>query len=108
MKYNNSFYLQLTRNIFTEEYSDMSIRAKWLFIVLNELEQRYCNKNTDFFLRTDKQLCEDTGYSINTLKKAKAELKKHPELVIISRGRWHYTNTGKSSIQQPTKYQIMS
>jgi hypothetical protein len=107
MKYDNSFYLQLSREIFKEEYSGMSIRAKWLFVVLNELEQKYCNKNSNFFLRTDKQLCEDTGYSINTLKKAKAELKKYPELVRISRGHWHYTDTGKSSIQQPTSYQIL-
>lgn len=107
MKYDNRFYLQLTRTIFTDECKDLSLKAKWLFVVLNELEQRYCNAKSSFFLRTDKQLCEDTGFSINTVKKAKAELKKHPELVKISRGHWHYTNTGKSSIQQPTSYQIL-
>lgn len=107
MKYGNTHYMQLSREIFSEKYADMSIRAKWLFVTLNELEQRYCNKNSNFFLRTDKQLCKDTGYSINTLKRAKAELKKYPELVIISRGHWHYSNTGKSSIQQPTRYQIV-
>ena len=108
MKYENRFYMQLSREIFTEKYSEMSKNAKWLFVVLNELEQRYCNKNSQFFLRTDTQLCEDTGLSINTLKKAKAELKRYPELVKISRGHWHYTETGKSSIQQPTRYQIMA
>lgn len=73
---------------------------------LNELEQRYCNENS-FFFRTDQQLCEDTGFSINTLKRAKAELKKYPELIKISRGHWQYPNTGKSSIQQPTRYEIL-
>ena len=44
MKHGNKFYLELTREIFTDEYKDLSVGAKWLFVVLNELEQRYTGK----------------------------------------------------------------
>ena len=59
MKHGNTFYLELTREIFTEEYADLSVGAKWLFVVLNELEQRYTGKDEDFFYRTDAELSED-------------------------------------------------
>ena len=39
MKHGNSNYLQLSRSIFTEKYKTLSNNAKWLFVVLNELEQ---------------------------------------------------------------------
>ena len=49
MKHGNSNYLQLSRSIFTEKYKTLSINAKWLFVVLNELEQRYTGDEKDFF-----------------------------------------------------------
>lgn len=52
-KYNNEFFLQLSREIFTPKYKNLSNGAKWLFVVLNELEQRYTTGKPggeDFFL----------------------------------------------------------
>lgn len=108
MKNGNVFYMELSRAIFDEQHKNMSRNAKWLFVCLNELEQRYCSNNSDrdFFMSTDKQLCDITGFSINTLKAAKAELRK-TDLVDVSRGGWHYTDTGKSAISQPTVYRIL-
>ena len=56
MKYNNTNFLQLTRKLFQEQYKDLSINAKWLFVVLNELEHRYTGEKEDFFTRSDTQL----------------------------------------------------
>lgn len=113
MKHGNTYYMELPRDIFHPVYADMSKNAKWLFIILNELEHRFAGdyeaEDEDFFIRrTDQKLCEDTGFSICTLKKAKAELKQYPELVQIWRGHWHYKQTGKSDIKQPTCYRIIA
>lgn len=56
MKHGNSNYLQLSRSIFTEKYKTLSINAKWLFVVLNELEQRYTGDEKDYFFRTNEEL----------------------------------------------------
>lgn len=105
MKTGNRFYMQLSRAPFDENHH-LSHSALVLFVWLNELEQRFTGEDKDWFLCTDEELCEFTGYSINTVKKAKAELKQ-TDLVEISRGKWIYTKTGKSGIKQPTKYRIL-
>lgn len=76
MKHNNIFYMQVSREIFTEKYKDLSVNAKWLFVVLNELEQRYTGEHEDFFFRSNADLANDCGFSLATLKRAKAELVK--------------------------------
>ena len=106
MKHGNSFYLELTRDIFTEEYKNLSVGAKWFFVVLNELEQRYTGKGNDFFFRTDEQLVDDTGFSINTVRKYKAELKR-TALVKIGKGHWIDPATGKKSEKRYTAYRIL-
>lgn len=107
MKKGNIFYMELSRAIFDDKHKDLSRNAKWLFVCLNELEQRFCpDRGRDWFLSTDKDLCDITGFSINTLKAAKSELRK-TDLVEVSRGQWIYADTGKSSIKQPTKYRIL-
>lgn len=106
MKHGNTFYLELTREIFSEEYADLSVGAKWLFVVLNELEQRYTGKDCDFFFRTDEQLVKDTGFSINTLRKYKAEL-KNTDLIKIGKGHWRNPDTGKKSENHFTAYKIL-
>ena len=55
MKYGNDYYLQLSRHLFADKYKDMSINAKWLYVVLNELEQRFTGKDKDWFFRTDEE-----------------------------------------------------
>lgn len=73
MKHGNSNYLQLTRSIFTEKYKTLSNNAKWLFVVLNELEQRYTGDEKDYFFRSNEELAEDCGFSLAGLKRAKAQ-----------------------------------
>lgn len=75
-KYGNTNYLQLTRYLWNDEYKGLSVNAKWLFICLKELEHRYCNEhNKTYFFCSDKDLCDITGMSINTVKRAKKELR---------------------------------
>lgn len=106
MKYNNNNFLQLSRKLFTEDYINLSINAKWLFVVLNELEHRYTGKKEDFFTRSDSQLSVDTGLSLSTLKRAKSELKKTD---LIQTWKCHFINndTGKMSKVYYTAYRIL-
>lgn len=107
MKYDNTFYMQLSRSIFDEEHKNLSVGAKWLFVVLNELEQRYCTRKTKWFFRSDEELANDAGYSIGTLKKYKAELKKNAnDLVVLGKCHWIDPETGKKSEKAVTSYTI--
>ena len=82
----------------------MSNNAKWLFVVLNELEQRYTGKNEDFFFRTDADLAKDANLSLSVLKRAKAELLKY-DLVQSWQTHYIYPN-GKKSEKHMTAYRI--
>lgn len=106
MKYGNKFYLELTREIFTEKYKDLSINAKWLFVVLNELEHRFTKENRDFFIRSNSSLCKDTGMSMATLKRAKAEL-QNTDLIETWFSHYVDKNTNKKSIRHFTAYRIL-
>lgn len=107
MKYNNKFFMQVTRCIFDEQHKNLSVGAKWLFIVLNECEHKYCANGKSYFTRSDEELAKDAGYSINTLKKYKAELKKNAQdLVEIGRVRW-CDDQGRKSLQAITGYKIL-
>lgn len=76
-KHGNVYFLQLSRLIFNDEpYKSLSVNAKWLYVVLKELEQRYTGTNQDYFWRMNRDLAEDTGFSERTLDRAKAELLK--------------------------------
>ena len=105
MKYNNDYYMQVTRRIVNDEAcKSLSVNAKWLYIVLKELEQRFCNgrDKRNIFTRSDPQLATDTGMSLATLKRAKAELSK-TDLVIFSVGL--YDGKGRCN-QRITSYEI--
>lgn len=106
MKHGNSFYLELTRELFTEEYKTLSNGAKWLFVVLNELEQRYTGKGCDYFFRTDEELAKDAGYSTKTLKRFKKELRE-TELVEMWNGHFVDSETGKKSEKKVSFYRIL-
>ena len=90
MKHGNSNYLQLSRSIFTEKYKTLSNNAKWLFVVLNELEQRYT---------------EDCGFSLAGLKRAKAELLK-TDLVQTWQSHFVDSETGVKSSVHVTCYRV--
>lgn len=107
-KYGNKFYLQLTREIFSDKYKELSTGAKWLFVVLNELEHKYASGSADAesFLRSDKKLAQDAGLSLSTLKRCKEELRK-TDLVSIGIGHWITDKkTGKLSEKKETSYTI--
>ena len=108
-KYKDGHYLQLTRDIFTEEYKNLSIGAKWLFVLLNELEHRYtkgCEDGRDSFFRSNHDLAADMGVSEPTIKRYKAELQR---VGLIKVWQSHYVDmdTGKKSEKRITKYRIL-
>jgi hypothetical protein len=106
MKHHNTHFLQLSRKIFTSEYSNLSNGAKWLFVVLNELEQKYTGEKEDFFFRTNEDLVNDTGFGITKLKLVKAELVKTD---LIKTWRMHFIDkaTGRRSEKTVTAYKII-
>ena len=106
MKHGNSFYLELSREIFTEKYNNLSIGAKWLFVILNELEQRFSGKHEECFFRSDEQLAADMGVSIKTLQKYKSEL-RNTDLIEVSMGHFIDPQTGKRSEKHFTFYKIL-
>ena len=105
MKYGNDYYLQLSRHLFADKYKNMSINAKWLYVVLNELEQRFTGKDKDWFFRTDEELAKDAGMSEKTLKRAKSELRESG-LVEITLAHFVDKQTGEKSKKKVTAYKI--
>jgi hypothetical protein len=105
MKHGNTFYMELSRCIFTEEYNHLSNNAKWLFVVLNELEQRYTGQKENFFFRSNEDLAKDAGMSLPTLKRAKKEL---IETDLIEHWLTHFidTQTKKKSEKKVSAFRI--
>ena len=102
-------FIQLSRDIFDDKYKDLSTGAKWLYVVLNELEHRYTTgkvSEKDWFYRSDKDLANDAGMSLATLKKHKVELKE-TDLVWIGYMHYKYPETGKKSERKITAYRIL-
>jgi hypothetical protein len=106
MKHGNTFYLELSREIFTSNYSHLSQNAKWLFVVLNELEQRFTGDDTDFFFRSNEDLAVDAGMSLATLKRTKKELLE-TDLVHNWNMHWIDTKTKKKSEKKVSAYKIL-
>lgn len=107
MKHDNAHFLQLNRDLFQEPYkSRLSLNAKWLYVVLNELEQRFCTEEKDYFFRTNEDLAHDAGISLPTLKAAKKELQEYPELVETWQAHWMDPETGRRSKKHVTAYRI--
>lgn len=103
MKHGNKFYMQVSRKIWIYDISD---KAKVLFFWLNELEQRYTNKGTKYFFRTDAELAADLNWHINTLKKAKKELRE-TGLIEINKAHWIDPRTGRKSEKMVSVYRIL-
>ncbi len=57
-------------------HSELSVKAKWLYLCLCEIECRLCSSRHEAFIQKNDDLCEMSGMSLPTLKKAKAELRK--------------------------------
>ena len=106
MKHGNIFYIELTRYVFADEYKPLSVNAKWLYTVLNELEHRFCGNNVDWFYRSNELLVNDTGMSLSSVKRAKAEL-LNTDLIQAWQMHWVDTETKKKSEKHVTAYRIL-
>lgn len=107
MKHGNNYFLQLSREIFnTYTYEELPMYSRWIFTVLNELEQRYTGYKEDFFFRADADLARDCGISVATVKRYKKYLVK---LEIIEHWNMHYIDkeTGKRSERKVSAYRIL-
>ena len=105
MKRKNGNYLHLSRKLFNNEgFKALSLNAKWLYVVLNELEHKYTGDKENFFFRSNDDLALDTGFSLPTLKKAKRELKP-----FIQMWQMHFrdTETKRLSKKHITAFRIL-
>lgn len=75
MKYKDGNFIQVNREIFKYK---ISWQAKWLYIVLTELEHRYTDGwgHKDSFYRSSEDLEADTGMTANTIRKYRKELER--------------------------------
>jgi hypothetical protein len=107
MKRKTSNYLQLSRDLFNNDrFKKLSQNAKWLFVVLNELEHRFTGKKENYFFRSNQELATDSGMSLPTLKRAKAELKTAG---VIETWNMHWVqdkDTGKLSEKHVSAFRI--
>ena len=108
-KYKDGNYLQLRRGIFGEEYKGLSAGAKWLYVVLNELEHRYTSGTeggANYFYRSNADLASDAGMSEPTIKRHKKEL---VSAGLIQEWKSHFRNTktGKLSEKRVTVYRLI-
>ena len=74
MSNNNTNYVRLSRDIFSDKYKDISTSAKWLYCVLTNLEYKYRSEKNNIFYRTNTDLVNDSGMSLASVKRAKKEL----------------------------------
>lgn len=105
MKYGNTFFMQLNREICQEEYKHLSLGAKWLFVIIKENEQKFCGENKHWFFRSDEDMANDMGVPIRSFYRYKDELSK-TDLVRI--GYSHYiSDDGKLSKKKVTNYTVL-
>ena len=104
----NNHFLKITRDLWCEEYQSLSVNAKWLFICLNEAEQRFCDKPKKFYLSNSK-LALLSGLSINIVKRAKQELIEHAMgIIYIESEKLKKEDIDrKEKILKPTKYTLL-
>lgn len=105
-KRKGTFFIQVKRELFTDEYKELSVNAKWLYVVLNELEHKYTGDKCDFFFRSNEELAKDCNMSLGTFKRAKKELL---ETDLIQHWHMHFvdTETGKKSEKKISAYRIL-
>jgi len=106
MKYDNSFFMQVSRKLFQYSYEELPVYSRWIFTVLNELEQRFTGKGEDFFFRSDSDLANDCGLSVRTIQRYKKHL---IDLDMVQHWNMHFinTDTGKKSEKKISAYRIL-
>ena len=107
MKHGNIYYLELSRTLFNSHtFEELPMYSRWIFVVMNELEQRYTGKNETYFFRSDEDLAKDCGLSVATIKRYKKPL---IQLKYIQHWNMHFKNTetGKLSEKKVCAYRIL-
>ena len=105
-KYESSNFIQLRREIFTDkDFLELSINAKWLYFVLNELEHRFTGEKQSGFSRSNEELARDCGFCIRTLIRAKQELIK-TKWVKFKYAHWEGYKPGKKSEKHISYYEL--
>jgi hypothetical protein len=112
MKHHNKHYLELSRKLFNYTYEELPMYSRWIFTVLNELEQKFTgtnkghHKDQDFFYRSNEELAIDCGLSIDTIKRYKKPL---ITLGLVKHWNMHWTDikTGKLSEKKVSAYRIL-
>lgn len=105
-KYQRGHYIELPRSIFTDErFLKLSDSAKWLFLILKELEHRYSGSKEDWFFRSNKELAEDCGWNIKKLERVKPELIESG-LINSWQMHWRDPETGKKSEKHISAYRV--
>jgi len=103
-KYKEGNYIQLSRELFNDDrFKGLSLNAKWLYVVLNELEHKFTRRKENYFFRSNEDLANDTGLSISSVKRAKEELRS---VVQMWQMHWKDTETGKLSKKKITAFRI--
>ncbi|MBN2845048.1 MAG: helix-turn-helix domain-containing protein [Deltaproteobacteria bacterium] len=104
-KYRNGNFIQLNREVLHDECT-LTWRAKWLYVVLSELEHRYTGEEETFFFRSQEDLARDTGMDVKTNLKYRKELE---EKGWIKTWKMHWQNpeTGKKSSKYTIAYRLL-
>lgn len=106
-KYQDGHYLELPRSIYTNErFLQLSDSAKWLFLVLKELEHRFTGSDRNYFYRINEELARDCGWSVKKLERVKPQL-INSGLIETWQAHWMDPNTGKKSEKHVTAYRIL-
>ena len=108
MKRKQGNYLQLSRLLFRDDgnFKDLSYQAKWLYVVLNELEHKFSGtQKEDYFWRSNEDLAIDAGMKLSTMKAAKKELIDN-DIVQTWQMHWIDKETKKRSEKHVTAYRI--
>ena len=100
-KYKEGNFIELYRIIF--DLPDLSIKARWLYCVLTNLEHKYTGKGKKWFFRKDEELSLDSGLSERTIIRARQEL---VSAGLIRVGKAHYISNGRKSSFTVTTYEI--
>lgn len=104
-KYKDGNFLQINRKALHDD-CDLTWRAKWLYVVLSELEHRFTGTKTDFFFRSQKDLEKDTGMNAVTNRKYRKEFIEKGWLQTWKM-HWKDTDTGKLSYKHTTAYRLL-
>lgn len=100
-------FIELSRKLFNDEkFKELSQNAKWVYVVLNELEHKYTGKKENFFFRSDNDLANDCDMALRTLKTAKSEL-KNKNIVQMWLTHFRDVKTGKLSEKHVTAYRVL-